>query len=256
MKALTRIDINCDLGEGINEFDYEKDQRLMQYISSCNIACGGHAGNALTMNRSLANAKAAAINIGAHPGYPDKTNFGRVSMSITVDKLKESLYSQIQTLLAHAEKIQAQITYIKFHGALYNDIESDDGLAEELVKFCQQHFPSMSLLGLAEGQLKKFCQHFGVQFIAEGFMDRRYLANSKLSSRSLENSVISDKQIAIEQAIALSLGRPFLTLDNSSLTLSVDSICLHGDNPNAEETAKALVKSLESHGIVIARGQN
>lgn len=253
MKGLKTIDINCDLGEGNDELDCQKDHRLMHFISRCNIACGGHAGNRLTMTKSLTNAKALSLKIGAHPGYPDRENFGRVSMAISIDKLKESLYSQIQTLKTLADSLKVNLTHIKFHGALYNDIERDDRLAKQMVEFCKQQFPSMSLLGLAEGNLKTHCQLQGVPFIAEGFMDRRYLSTGKLSPRSVENSIIDNCDEVIKQALALATGDSFTTLENASISLLVDSICLHGDNPNAVKIAESLARAFASHRIVIGK---
>ncbi len=253
MKGLKTIDINCDLGEGNDELDCQKDHQLMHFISRCNIACGGHAGNQLTMTKSLTNAKALSLKIGAHPGYPDRENFGRVSMAISIDKLKESLYSQIQTLKTLADSLKVNLTHIKFHGALYNDIERDDRLAKQMVEFCKQQFPSMSLLGLAEGNLKTHCQLQGVPFISEGFMDRRYLSTGKLSPRSVENSVIDNCDEVIKQALALATGDSFTTLENASISLLVDSICLHGDNPNAVKIAESLARAFASHRIVIGK---
>lgn len=251
MDTIKSIDINCDLGEGVNELDCQRDQLLMPYLSSCNIACGGHAGNQLTMELSLSNANASNLKIGAHPGYPDKRHFGRVSLDISTEELEKSVYSQIQALVNTARKTGGKVTYIKFHGALYNDIEKNDDLAMQMAEFCKRNFPKMSLLGLANGNLKQYCQTLRINFIAEGFMDRRYLANGKLSPRTQQGAVIEEKDVAIRQALALASGQPFLALDNSRIAIAADSICLHGDNPNAIEIAKSLVNTFSDNRITI-----
>ncbi len=245
MSKIKYIDINCDLGEGESLQDCQVDEMLMPFISSCNIACGGHAGNQLTMTHSLNNAKKHKLRIGAHPGYPDRANFGRTSVEIKPTALKQSIASQVDSLISIAKTIDAQVSYIKFHGALYNDIESNDSLAQLLVEFCKQKFSALSLMGLAKGNLEKYCRQLKVGFIAEGFMDRRYLSNAKLSPRSHPDAVITKQQVAIEQAVALAKGQPILTLERSVISISVDSICLHGDNPNAQVIAKSLLQALQ-----------
>ena len=245
------IDINCDLGEGETIAYCEKDALLMPFISSCNIACGGHAGNELTIASSLSNAIKHQLRIGAHPGYPDKDNFGRVSLSISTDKLKKSLRQQIDLISAIASKNKLQLNHIKFHGALYNDIETDSLLADELAKFCKKYFPSMKLLGLANGNLKAASKKHEIEFIAEGFMDRAYLSNGKLSPRSTKGSVFENKNDVINQALSLATNQRVKTVDQKFIETKVDSICLHGDNPNALTIAQSVYLAMPESGVQI-----
>jgi len=250
-KNRLHIDINCDLGEGETVADCEKDALLMPYISSCNIACGGHAGNELTITTSLSNSIKHQLKVGAHPGYPDKKNFGRVSISLPLEELRQSLKLQIDLISTIATQQQIQLNHIKFHGALYNDIETDNQLASSLTAFCKKHYPSLKLLGLANGNLKAACNRHDVDFIAEGFMDRAYLANGKLSPRSTKGSVFESKKQVIEQALSLACNQSIKAINQETIKAKVDSICLHGDNPNALTIAKSVYQAMLKSGVQI-----
>ncbi len=246
-----RIDINCDLGEGETLSDCKKDAMLMPYISSCNIACGGHAGNELTIATSLSNAITYQLKVGAHPGYPDKPNFGRISLSLSTKELKQSLKQQIDLILKIATQQNIQLHHIKFHGALYNDIEANCQLAEELATFCKQDYPSMKLLGLANGNLKAACKKLDLDFIAEGFMDRAYLSNGKLTPRGIKGSVLENENEVIEQALSLATHQAVKTIDQKIIDTKVDSVCLHGDNPNALTIVKSIYRAMPESGVQI-----
>lgn len=244
-----KIDINSDLGEGEILADCEKDAALMPYISRCNIACGGHAGNELTIVASLSNANKHQLKVGAHPGYPDKSNFGRISLSISANELQKSLKQQVDLITELASKENIPLNHIKFHGALYNDIESDNQLAESLAAFCKIHYPKMKLLGLADGNLKIACKKLDLEFISEGFMDRAYLANGKLAPRSTKGSVFENKHKVVEQALSIATHQAIKTIDRQMIQTNVDSICLHGDNPNALTIAQFVYRKMNESGI-------
>jgi UPF0271 protein len=249
MNISNDIDINCDLGEGETLADCDNDARLMPFISSCNIACGGHAGNEKTMLATLKHAKNNKLKIGAHPGYPDKTNFGRLSIKISISQLLQGLKQQIGQLLVLAKSLGLTIHHIKFHGALYNDIENNQPLAQVIANFCFEFYPSLKILGLAGGTLASSCRKLNHPFIAEGFMDRRYLSNGQLVPRSQDGAVIKSKHEVITQAIALAKNKAINTHDNKSISPQVNSICLHGDNPNAFELAQTLFYSLNQENM-------
>lgn len=251
--AVTTIDINCDLGEGSSEADCAHDARLMQFISRCNIACGGHAGDTTTMTLSLRNAREAGIATGAHPGYPDRKNFGRVSMELTRDHLLSSVREQIQALQKLAATEQVTLSHIKLHGALYNDAEASDELAEDLVQLIAREFPDLKILALANAALERAAKKFRHPVLREGFMDRRYLNDHQLSPRAMSGAVIEDFEQCLQQVLALATGQPFSSVENKPLQFSVDSICLHGDNPQAVSIAEKLEQSLLRAGIRIWR---
>jgi len=223
----------------------------MPYISSCNIACGGHAGNPATIRESLHNAHQHQLKIGVHPGYPDKDNFGRKSINLSFRKLEETLLSQIDGLLDIAECNNIQVQHIKFHGALYNDIENDEQQAINAANIVMRFYPTMKVMGLAAGHLENACNRLGLKFLAEGFIDRSYLANGKLTPRSEAGALIEEHSDCIEQAMAFATNKPIKTHDNKIISRRVDTICLHGDNPNALSLIKKINQSFERSRISI-----
>jgi UPF0271 protein len=251
MNTLTSIDINCDLGEGANKQDCDQDALLMPYISSCNIACGGHAGNDFTIKESLKNANYHQLKIGAHPGYPDRENFGRITLDLSKQRLKESLITQIDNLLDIADQENIPIHHIKFHGALYNDLENNPFLALEVATMMKQNYPSKKVIGLAGGELQKSCENIGLEFLAEGFVDRSYLSNGKLTPRTEAGALIEDQNISVDQAIALATNKTIKSIDNQAISPQVDTICLHGDNPLAIPLIKKINLAFDELEIVI-----
>jgi len=245
------IDINCDLGEGDSQQDCDNDALIMPFISRCNIACGGHAGNKKTIIESLQNANKHQLKIGAHPGYPDKENFGRCSLPLTKQQLEQTLKDQIDSFLEIANQQNIKIEHIKFHGALYNDIEKDPAMALQLGQFVLNNYPSKILIGLSAGELEKVSKMLGITFLAEGFMDRRYLPNGTLTTRSEKDSMIEDQSSIIKQAIILAKGQLINTKDNQTIKPKVDTICIHGDNPQAISLIKALSDAFAKSGITI-----
>ncbi|MCX2780220.1 LamB/YcsF family protein [Microbulbifer thermotolerans] len=248
---MERIDINSDLGEGTSSADCDRDARIMPYISRCNIACGAHAGNLLTMRQSLDNARKHGVTAGAHPGYPDPARFGRVSLAMEVDELLESIGEQVNRLLNVAAEVGVVLDHIKLHGALYNDVETDAELAEHLTDFIAREFPALKIMGLANAEMEAAALRHGHPFIREGFLDRRYLDKRRLAPRHLENAVIADLDQCLEQALRLARGLPFESYRQAPLQFPVDSICLHGDHPKAPEIALALLQFLRSRGIEV-----
>lgn len=245
------IDINCDLGEGSSIAHCQEDAAIMPYISRCNIACGGHAGNKQTMKLSLINAQKNQLFCGAHPSYPDQINFGRKSLTIRFEKLADSIRQQIDTLIEIAEKQTISLSHIKLHGALYNDAEKDITLAEKLTTLLNQYYPSMCLLGLANGQLQRIAQEQNISFLREGFMDRAYQVNGQLVTRTTPNAVYTDPTQIIEQALKIAQNKPIKSIQGTDLLLTVDTICLHGDGHNASQVAHDLLKQLKAHRISI-----
>ncbi|MFD1218011.1 LamB/YcsF family protein [Microbulbifer celer] len=243
------IDINCDLGEGETAADLARDAQIMRFISRCNIACGGHAGNATTMALSLENALNNKLAAGAHPGYPDRENFGRVSLPIEHGQLLDSIWEQIQRLETEAGRMQIALSHIKLHGALYNDAEANDQLAKVLVDFIHKEFPHLQILGLANAAMERAAKKLNHPFLREGFMDRRYLNAHRLSPRSMPGAVIEEFDQCLQQVLALASGATFGDIDNTPLQFSVDSICLHGDTPGAERTARKLQQALRQAGF-------
>jgi UPF0271 protein len=245
------IEINCDMGEGLTQHDCEQDALLMPYISRCNIACGGHAGNVFTMTQTLRNAKQYGLKCGAHPGYPDPENFGRVSITISHELLLASVLKQIQQLDNIASELGQTLEHIKLHGALYNDAEKSASLAAVLCQALADHYPYLSLLGLAGGAMQVAAKQHGLTFLREGFMDRAYLGSGQLAPRNLPGAVYQQPHQCIDQVLAMLRKTPLVALDGESLVLEVDTLCLHGDGAIALKLIKTLHADLIHAGYHI-----
>lgn len=246
------VDINCDLGEGQSLVDCAQDALLMPYLSRCNIACGGHAGNSLTMQKTLHNAKHHGVLCGAHPGYPDKANFGRSVLPIASARLLDSLLKQITNLYEQASDLKINLSHVKLHGALYNEAEKLPQLAMDICQMLACNFPKLAVLGLPHGAMQAAAKQHGLAFLREGFMDRAYLANGFLAPRTEKESVYQSNEPCISQVLSMLNRGEVMTLDNQRLPLEVDSICLHGDSPIALALASQLISQLAQHHWIIS----
>ncbi len=250
-KLQQTIDINCDLGEIESAHGRKQDAQIMRFISRCNIACGGHAGSLETMRQSLINARHTGIKAGAHPGYPDKDNFGRVSMTLSFNQLSDSLRRQIDQLIDVATQEKQHLKHIKLHGALYNDAEQSKTLAFRLVELLSHHYPKLSIVGLSHGQMQHAAQSCQVDFFKEGFMDRAYQNSGLLSPRSQKGSVLTSTSKIIQQAIRLASQLSVKTPEGDEIMIPVDTICLHGDTKDAIKIAQQLQLNLKALGVAI-----
>jgi len=184
---MTAIDLNSDLGEG-DAYDDE----LLQIVSSCNIACGGHAGDADTMAATVRAALVNGVRVGAHPAYPDRDGFGRVSGYLAGDALYEALTKQVTNLADIAAQLGARLTHVKPHGALYNDAVADRELADVIARVAAEAHGAPAFVGMANSELQSAADRHGLEFIAEAFVDRAYEADGTLVSRSRPAAVHSD----------------------------------------------------------------
>ncbi len=251
MNSAITIDVNCDLGEGGLPIDADNDALLMPYLSSCNIACGGHAGNSETIDYAIKNALEHKIKIGAHPGYPDKDNFGRSSIGLSASEAVESLRQQLDLFLEVVKKNNTTLNHIKLHGALYNDVEHDRELADVIVGYFIESFSDISIYGLAQGKFQNICEDKKLNFIPEGFMDRRYQTNGTLSPRTETGAVLSDDKQCIQQAIALARSQPIVSSTGALISPKVKTICLHSDNENALTIIRQLHQEFANYDITV-----
>jgi 5-oxoprolinase (ATP-hydrolysing) subunit A len=208
------LDFNADLAEGCPH-----DAELMQYVTSVNIACGLHAGSPSTMMQALTEAKVRNLRIGAHPGYADREHFGRREISIGLDELFHLVLYQVGALKALANELDIQVSYLKPHGAMYHQSAREATLATAIVDAAKQH--SLAVMGQPNTKLHSACQQSGIPYIKEGFADRRYQSNGNLVPRTQPNAMLHDPKQSVEQIQWL------------TTTLGVESICVHGDNPQA-----------------------
>ncbi len=241
-----QIDLNADLGEG-GLFD----QALLDLISSANISCGAHAGTAHSIRAAIKGAIANGVQIGAHPGYPDPQNFGRLPMTMPLVDLKRSLYGQLESLRDMAAAEGATLSHVKPHGALYNQTSTDAALAAELAALLRHFDADLAVVGLAGGRLVEEAGRIGMQVRAEGFVDRRYTAQGNLVPRSHPQALIRDPLEAVRQSLQLLTSGTIKALDGTVLELQVDTLCLHGDSPQALEFCRQLHQALTQAGITI-----
>jgi len=243
---VTSIDLNADLGEG-DPFDAE----LLAIVSSCNIACGGHAGDTQSMRATIEAAMRNDVAIGAHPSYPDPEGFGRQSGFLTGDALYESLTEQVTALADIAAQLGATLSHVKPHGALYNDAVLDRELADVIARVNAETAGAPSLVGMANSELQIAADRYRLEFVAEAFVDRAYEADGTLVSRSEPGAVHADLAVATTQAVGLAKRGRVTARNGDVIDVRADTLCIHGDTPGAAEAARAVRDVLESHGVEI-----
>lgn len=243
---MSSIDLNSDLGEGD-----AYDEELLRIVSSCNVACGGHAGDAQSMAATVRCAIGNGVSVGAHPGYPDRQGFGRVSGFLGGDALYESLTEQVTALADIAAQLGARLTHVKAHGALYNDAVANSELADIIARATAEAPGSPAFMGLANTELQHAAARHGLAFIAEAFVDRAYEPDGTLVSRSEPGAVHSDIAVVTTQAIMLATRGQVTSRSGEVIDVRADTLCIHGDTPGAAMAARAVRDVLESHGVEI-----
>lgn len=232
--------LNCDLGEGFGQWQSATDELAMPHIDMANIACGFHASDPLTMSRTVALAVEHNVAIGAHPGYPDLVGFGRRSMAMDKDELVNCIIYQVGALNAIAKTHGTRVTYVKPHGAMYNDMMSQSAVFHAVIEACSSlELPLMLLAGKACEDYNPIIESANVEVIREGFCDRRYTVTGELVARTKSHGVITLGSEIIEQAAQLAQGY-VITEAGTRMELKVDTLCVHGDNPSAVEQIKAI----------------
>lgn len=249
------IDLNADIGEADTAEWAASEAAIVSAISSANIACGGHAGNAQTMRLTVRNAKAAGVTIGAHPAYPDRANFGRTSLVLGQDidakALTDTLRAQIMDLLEICTAEGAHLAYVKPHGALYNDSVFDAQKADLIASVIKDLGLDLTFLGGPNSQMGRAAKDHDLKFVAEGFIDRRYTDDGHLLSRKIDGAVIKDQTQRLDQAISLATTGEVQTYSGETLILQTGSLCVHGDSAGAVETAKLARAAIEAQGLTI-----
>ena len=242
------IDINCDVGEGIgNEAD------LLPLISSCNIACGGHAGDDVSMTQVVKLAKQYGVRIGAHPSYPDKENFGRFSMDIGSTELTKSIKAQIHALETILHKEQVSLHHIKPHGALYNDLAKNEALADLFLKAIASYRESVVLYAPPGSVIAKKAIKNDFKVKLEAFADRSYNQDLSLVSRKLPNAVLNDPKIVLHHLVKMVNENKVVTINGKESHIEADTYCLHGDTPNALQIIMYLSQELPKQQIYIQK---
>lgn len=244
------VDINCDMGESYGRFQLGNDAAILPLVSSCNIACGFHGGDPKTIENTIQQAIKLKKRIGAHPSYPDLSGFGRRSMRIPKAELTALLRYQIAALKGLCAIHDGELSYVKPHGALYNDAAQDENVAEAVLAAVGS-FAGLALMGLAGSVLEKAAIRLGFPFLAEAFADRRYLPDGQLVSRQEADAVIQAPQQAVEQVLNILLNQQVQAKDGTWIAIKADTFCIHGDNPAAIDLLQALRRAFRQNGLAI-----
>lgn len=244
-KRIGEIDLNADLGEGYD------DEAILPFLSSCNVACGGHAGDPATMAATLGAAKRLGVACGAHPGYPDRESFGRRELPMTLAEISESVAEQISALASAARKAGAALGHVKPHGALYHVCNRRRDTARALAETVARRHPRFVLVGMAGSILLEEGERACLRTAAEAFADRLYLEDGTLAPRGTAGAVHASPDRAAAQALEIVRDKEVTAASGVRIPVEARTICLHGDSPGAVEIAKAVRSGLDAAGVEI-----
>ena len=244
-----QIDLNCDLGEYDHLVDGNHDAAIMPFISSCNVACGQHAGNPAVIEQTVRLAFDNQVNVGAHPSYPDRANFGREVMAMSEVDLQSIFLEQISLVQETVNRLNGRLSHIKPHGALYNQAAQDKDLAMMLIETMINFDTNLMFYGLAHSATAWAAEQLGAQFVAEGFVDRGYTAERTLQPRTEPGALISNPEEMLQRALSMIEIGQIEAVNGASIALSIETLCIHGDHNNAVQTAKTLNHGLINAGI-------
>ncbi len=245
------IDLNADLGEGFGAYALGNDEALLGLVSSANIACGFHAGDPQVMERTVSLALRGGAALGAHPGYPDLQGFGRRSLSLTEGEVYAITLFQVGALQAFVRAAKAGLRHVKPHGALYNDAAKDPARARGIVRAVKAAGGELRLVGLPGCALEAAAGEAGVPYVREFFADRAYQDDGTLVPRSRPGSVIHDEGECVSRVLRAVREGTVLSEAGKVVPIRAETVCLHGDNPEAVAFARRLRAALEGEGIVV-----
>ncbi len=240
------IDLNADLGEGAPD-----DAALLALVTSANIACGWHAGDARLMQATVRAAVARGVAIGAHPSYPDRENFGRREMHLSPDDVRADVIYQVGALAALVHDAGSRLHHVKPHGALYNQAARDPALADAIVDAVRAVDPGLAIYGLAGGELLRAAERAGLRAVAEVFADRGYRADGSLVPRSQPGALIHDTDEAVARSLRMVQEGVVQAVTGETVPIQAQTLCLHGDGPHALAFARALRQALTSAGVTL-----
>jgi 5-oxoprolinase (ATP-hydrolysing) subunit A len=240
------IDLNADLAEDMGD-----DAAMLSVVTSANLCCGAHAGGPETLRTAMLAAKARGVVIGAHPGYADRANFGRLVVPMTMAAITEMVAWQVGETLEIAAQLGVQVVYVKPHGALYNLAAEEPEVAAAIATGVAAVDRDLVLLGLAGSVMLAAGKAAGLPVAAEAFADRAYLPNGRLMPRGQPGAVLHDAEAVAQRAVEMVLEGAVSAADGSRVPLAFDSLCLHGDTPGAVAMAKAVRAGLQAQGVVL-----
>ncbi len=251
---MKRIDLNCDMGESFGAYKLGMDEAVIEYITSANIACAWHAGDPSVMSHTVAIAVEHGVGVGAHPGYPDLLGFGRRNLDCTMDELRNYVIYQVGALQAFCSAYGTCLQHVKPHGALYLTAVENEDVARAVAEAIVQVNPDLLYVALAgaKGQLMtRIGQEVGLKVVYEAFPDRAYSPEGTLVSRRLPGAVIKDPQAVSERALKMVQEGVVIAADGTTIPLKAQTLCVHGDNPEAVALVKGIRQTLEADGVAV-----
>lgn len=240
------IDLNCDMGEG-----QAVEAQLVPYITSASIACGGHCGDAASIEQAIRLCQQHGVAVGAHPSYPDTTHFGRKSMALPIDDLLASLAAQINLFKTIGDGLGVPMNHIKPHGALYNDMANDTALSKAFAQWMQQHYPQTVVYMLSGSLCGTILEQHGITVAQEVFADRTYTDAGALTPRSQPNALHTAQADAVAQVLALVQEQRICSTNGLWLPLQAETVCLHSDTPHALPMAANIHQALMERNIIL-----
>jgi UPF0271 protein len=248
-----RVDLNSDMGEGFGPWKMTDDAGLLKIVTSANIACGFHAGDADTMAATMGLAAKAGVGIGAHPGFPDLQGFGRRQMQVPLPTLANMVRYQVGAAQAMARAAGGVVRHLKLHGALSNMACTDAAMARACYEAALDVAPDIIIMGLAATEMETVCRDLGCKWAGEIFADRAYNADGTLVDRRLPGAMIHDGAEAARRMVDMVRKGAIITDDGTKLTTRIDTICIHGDSAAAVAFSNEVRKGLEAAGIAISQ---
>ncbi|MGC1492994.1 MAG: 5-oxoprolinase subunit PxpA [Candidatus Acidiferrum sp.] len=245
------IDLNCDMGELPEAIADGTQEALMRSITSANVACGGHAGDADMMRATILQALKYNVAIGAHPGYADRENFGRLELKLPPEEVADSVFEQVRSLAAVAQNCGAKLVHVKPHGALYNQAVRNRELAAAIAQGVAQWNGSLILVGLAGSPMLDVFRDSGFSVAAEAFADRRYEPDGTLRSRKFQDALIRDSAEAGRHALGIVERGVVTASDGREVAVHAETICIHGDTPGAPAIAARVAETLRQAGVAL-----
>ncbi|MBF6616536.1 MAG: LamB/YcsF family protein [Candidimonas sp.] len=245
------IDLNCDMGESFGAWKMGQDEDILPYVTSANIACGFHAGDAATMRKTVAAALRHGVALGAHPGLPDLVGFGRRNMDVSAQDVYDIVVIQVGALAAVAASQGGKLHHVKAHGALYNMAARNGELATAIAKAVHDIDSTLLLYALAGSVQVKAAEDMGLAVAQEVFADRSYQSDGSLTPRKQAGAMIEDPAISIKQVLRMVQEGKVATQQGSDVNVRADTLCIHGDQPDAVVFAQAIRKALGENGVQV-----
>lgn len=246
---MLRIDLNCDMGENFGIYKLGCDEEAIPYVTSINVACGFHASDPSNMLKTIRLAKKYGVAIGAHPSFPDLVGFGRRFMAASAEEIKADVIYQIGALAGLCWSEGLTLQHVKAHGALYNAAEKDIKVATAIAEAISDFDPKLYMLCSSGSAMVTAAKNIGIKYVEEAFADRAYTAEGTLVSRKQTGAVIHDVHEVAERVVKMVTHQCVTAIDGTTVPISAQTICVHGDTPGAVTMIKTIRAQLEEKGI-------